>query len=75
MATRNVQAIHLRGKYCLTASARIFTRFKKIYLAEHPIRVQGPDSLMDHSTLISDIVTETSAKIDDFLREDRPHPM
>jgi hypothetical protein len=33
MATRNIQAIHLRGKYCLTANARILTRFKEIYLA------------------------------------------
>jgi hypothetical protein len=73
MAVRTVQPARLRDEYCLTASARIFTRFEKIYLAEHPIHVQGPDSLINQSTLIPDIVAQTSAKIGDFLREDRPN--
>jgi hypothetical protein len=69
MAAENVPSIHLRGKYRLTASARVFTRIKEIYLAQHLICVKALDSLINQSALMSDVVLQTSTKINDFLCE------
>jgi hypothetical protein len=70
MTARNVQSIHPRGQYRLTASAKIFTRFKKIDLAQLLFYVKGADTLINQSTLMSDIVVQTTDKIENLHRED-----